>query len=82
MNFDKPKTTILLTNIKSLVIDAATMNIKFYMIDGNKKSERTWIIRFMNDVLAKKWYELLQKEKVSSSVGRLTSPKASEVSKV
>jgi hypothetical protein len=56
MNFDKPKTTILLTNIKSLVIDAATMNIKFYMIDGNKKSERTWIIRFQNEVLAKKWY--------------------------
>lgn len=56
MNFDKPKTTILLTNIKSLVIDTNTINIKFYLIDGNKKSERTWIIRFEKELLAKKWY--------------------------
>jgi hypothetical protein len=38
MNFDKPKTTILLSNIKSLAIDANIINIKFYLIDGNKKS--------------------------------------------
>jgi hypothetical protein len=56
MNFDKPKTTILLTNIKSLVIDTNTINIKFYLIDGSKKSERTWIIRFEKELLAKKWY--------------------------
>lgn len=43
--FDKPKTTVLLTNLKSIIINATQLTLKFYLIDANKKSEKVWILK-------------------------------------
>lgn len=69
---------MLLTNIKSIVLNAPQLSIKFYLIDGNKKSERTWLLRMETEDLAKAWYDLLQKEKIVSTSSKAISPKKSE----
>jgi hypothetical protein len=68
---------VLLTNIKSIVINLTQISIKFNLIDGNKKSERTWILRMEKEEMARQWYDLLQREKIASSSSRLPSPKKS-----
>ena len=79
INFEKPKTTVLLTNVKSIVLNAPQVSIKFYLIDGNKKSERTWLLRMETEDLAKAWYDLLQREKIMSTSSKAISPKKSEL---
>jgi hypothetical protein len=69
-----------MTNIKSIVINVNNLSIKFYLIDGNKKSERTWILRMENEELSKKWYDLLQREKIGLTSSKALSPKKSEIS--
>lgn len=68
-----------MTNIKSIVLNAPQVSIKFYLIDGNKKSERTWLLRMETEDLAKAWYDLLQREKIGSTSSKAISPKKSEV---
>ncbi len=69
----------MLANIKSIVVNQMQLSIKFNLIDGNKKSERTWQLRTEKEELARGWYDLIQRQRISSSSSKNLSPKRQEL---
>lgn len=73
INFEKPKSTILIADIKNLLTKENELTIRYAFVDGTKRIERSWVLRMTNPAMAKKWYDRLQREKTNEAIKR--SPK-------
>ncbi len=67
INFEKAKHVIPLQQIKSFVVNDRELHIKLIQQQGNRKLEKDWILRMVNPLLVKKWYDKLQKKPQSES---------------
>jgi hypothetical protein len=81
---EKPKSTIPISQLRSIVVNERGLLIKFVFVDGEKKIEKEWTLRLANAVLARKWYDKLQREKILDTArkSQAKSPQKSEIKEI
>lgn len=47
-----------------MVVNDRGLLIKFVFVDNEMRVEKEWTLRFANSLLARKWYDKLQREKI------------------
>lgn len=72
--FDKPKLTVPISQLKTFVVNERELRIKVTQTDGTRRLEKDWNLRLATPLLAKKWYDRLQREKVLETAKK-SSPK-------
>jgi hypothetical protein len=43
--FEKAKSRISIENIKTVMVNEREFRLKFYVLDGNKRMEKSWLLR-------------------------------------
>lgn len=57
LNFNDPKSTILISSIKGITQNGDSVAISFFLVDGGLKK---WVLRFKYEEVARKWFFKLQ----------------------
>lgn len=60
INFEKPKLTVLISDLKSVSVSDKIITLKFIVSENNKKIDKVWVIRAETSILARKWSDKLQ----------------------
>ena len=56
--------TALLVNIKSFKKNKEELTIVFKYNKAGEMVERTWLIKYLSEILCQRWYDLIKKEQI------------------